>query len=286
VIIKKPGKGFSMNDNATQKERIAALYDRVSSTYGQVGPNYFAYAGRHLVEHSGITQGAQVLDVAAGRGANLFPAAEAVGPHGRVIGIDLSPGMLQATTAEIQRRNLSHVSMLQMDAEHLTFPDASFDYLLCGFAIFFFPHLEQALSEFFRVLRPTGKLGITVAQDLDTLSRWYGQQITAYHERYQIPWRVGGGKGGNYSELPRYLTDAGFSDVQVLQEEADFVYADAQEWWDAKWTHGPRYALEHMDVQILAQFKTEVFAKLAQEAQSNGIHETLRFQFMLADKKR
>ncbi len=39
--------------------------------------------------------------------------------------------------------NLPHVSMLQMDAEHLTFPDASFDVVLCGFAIFLFPHLEQ-----------------------------------------------------------------------------------------------------------------------------------------------
>ncbi len=275
-----------MSDNETQKERIAGLYDRVASIYGQVGPNYFAYAGRHLIERIGMAEGAQVLDVAAGRGANLFSAAEAVGPHGQVIGIDLAPGMLQATTAEIKRRNLFHVSMLQMDAEHLAFPDASFNYVLCGFAIFFFPHLEQALSEFFRVLRPSGKLGITVAQDLDALSRWYGEHITAYHERYQFPWRVGGGNGSNYAELPRYLSDAGFSDVQVLQEEADFVYADAQEWWDAKWTHGTRYALEHMDAEVLAQFKAEVFAKLAQETQPDGIHEMLRFQYILTDKKR
>jgi O-methyltransferase / aklanonic acid methyltransferase len=202
-----------MNDNETPKERIADLYDRVAPTYGQIGPNYFAYAGQHLVEHLAMPKDAQVLDVAAGRGANLFSAVEAVGSHGRVIGIDLAPGMIQATTAEIQRRNLSHVSLLQMDAEHLTFPNASFDYVLCGFAIFLFPHLEQALSEFFRVLRPAGKLGLTVAQDIDALSRWYSQHVTVYHERYQIPWRAGGGKGGNYSELPRYLSDAGFSDV-------------------------------------------------------------------------
>ncbi len=275
-----------MNNNETPKERVANLYTRVASTYGQVGPNYFAYAGQHLVKHLAIPEGAQVLDVAAGRGANLFAAAEVVGPHGRVIGIDLAPGMVQETTAEIQRRNLSHASMLQMDAEHLTFPDASFDYVLCGFAIFFFPHLEQALSEFFRVLRPAGKLGITVARDIDALSRCYSQHVTAYHERYNIPWRVGGGKGGNYAELPRYLADAGFSNVQVLHEEADFVYADAQMWWDAKWTHGTRYALDNMSAEILAQFKDEVFAKMAQEAQPDGIHETFRFQYILADKTR
>lgn len=72
----------------------------------------------------------------------------------------------------------------------------------------------------------------------------------------------------------------------MLYEQADFAYADAQEWWNSRWSHGPRYALEHMAPEILTRFKAEVFAKLAQEAQSNGIHETLRIQYILADKGR
>lgn len=277
-------KERSASDDEAQKEHIAGLYHRVASTFDQIGPNFFAYAGQNLVKRIAITQGAHVLDVAAGRGANLFPAAEAVGPGGRAIGIDLAPGMVQETTAEIKRRNLSHVTMLTMDAEQLMFPDASFDYVLCGFAIFFFPHLEQALSEFFRVLRPGGKVGITVAQNLDTLSHWYGEHITDYHMRYQIPLSVGCGAGSNYAELPRYLTQAGFSDMHVFEEQADFVYANAQEWWDALWTHGPRYALDHMSPEILAQFKAEVFERLAQEAQSHGIHQTKRLRYILASK--
>ncbi len=137
-----------MNNAETQKENIAGLYHRVAPNYGQVGPNIFAYGGKHLVERIGMIEGARVLDVAAGRGANLFPAAEIVGPHGQVIGIDLAEGMVQETTAEIERRYLHNATMLQMDAEHLAFPDASFDYMLCGFAIFLFPSLEQALSDF------------------------------------------------------------------------------------------------------------------------------------------
>jgi len=273
-----------MSNGHTQKEQVADLYHRVASTYGQIGPNIFAYAGQHLVERIAIAQGTRVLDVGAGRGANLFPAAEAVGPHGQVVGIDLAPGMVQETTIEIKRRNLPHVTMLPMDAEHLTFPDASFDYVLCGFAIFLFPHLEQALSECFRVLRPGGRMGVTVAQDLDALSHWFGERLTAYHQRYPFPLRAGGGKGSNYADLPGYLTRAGFIAIEILQEQADFVYTDAQEWWNARWTHGPRYALEHMEPSVLAQFTTEVFDRLAQEAQSHGIHETLRLQYILASK--
>jgi ubiquinone/menaquinone biosynthesis C-methylase UbiE len=287
IIITRKDSIVSDNgaEHEARKERIANLYNRVSSVYGQAGPNYFAYAGRHLVEHTGVTEGAQVLDVAAGRGANLFAAAEVVGSRGLVVGVDLAPGMVRETSAEIERRKLSQATIRQMDAENLAFPDCSFDYVLCGFAIFFFPHLEQALAEFLRVLHPGGKLGITVAQDLAPFSRWYGEHLTVYHQRYHIPLGVGVGKGRDYAALPGYLALAGFTDVQVIQEQAEFVYADAQEWWDSRWTHGPRYSLEQMTPQILAQFKAEVLAQLAQEAQPDGIHETMRLQYMIASKQ-
>jgi O-methyltransferase/aklanonic acid methyltransferase len=273
-----------MSESERQKEQIAGLYHRVAAAYGQVGPNFFAYAGRQLVARVALSLGQRVLDVAADRGANLFPAAAAVGPAGHVIGIDLAAGMVAETSAEIARRQVMQAEMLQMDAEHLAFADASFDAVLCSFAIFLFPHLEQALAEFLRVLRPGGKLGIAVARDVDALSRWYGAHLTAYQERYSFPLSAGGGAGSNYAELPQYLIQAGFSAARVEEEQADFVYANAQQWWDARWTHGSRYALEQMPPEVLARFKAEVLARLAEEAQARGIQETLRFHHVLAEK--
>ena len=270
-----------VNDSGTLKSNIAALYSRVAPRYGQVGPQRFAYVGRRLVERLGIGEGARVLDVAAGRGANLFPAAEKAASSGRVIGIDLSEGMVQETTAEIRRSDVQNAAMMQMDAERLAFDDASFDYVLCGFAIFLFPHLEQALAGFHRVLRPGGKLGISVARNPDALSQWYGQHITDYAARYQLPLNVGGNRL-DYAELPSRLTQAGFTDVQVLQEQTTFVYASPQEWWDEKWTHGTRYSLEHMTPEVLEQFRSEVFARLAQELQPDGIHEEWQIEYLIA----
>jgi O-methyltransferase / aklanonic acid methyltransferase len=271
------------------KANIAGLYNRVASSYGRVGPDPFAYAGRGLVEHIGINESARVLDVGVGRGANLFPAAEKVGPHGQVIGIDLAEQMLRETGAEIERRGLPNASVLLMDAEHLTFEDASFDYVLCGFAIFLFPHFEQALAEFLRVLRPggtagltvriPGKLGITVGRD-GSLSRWYSKLISEYHERYHFP-LSGGGARLDLAELPTYLAQAGFVNVEVLEEQTEFIYADAQQWWDAKWTHGTRYSLEHMTPEVLAQFKAEVFARLAEEQKPDGIHEEWNLRYVI-----
>lgn len=265
------------------KTNIAGLYNRVSSTYGQVGPDAFADAGRRMVEHIGIVEGAKVLDVGVGRGANLFPAAEKAGPRGQVIGIDLAEYMVRETAAEIQRRNIPQASVLVMDAEQLAFPTDTFDDVLCGFAVFLFPHVEQALAEFLRVLRPGGKLGITIARNADAIEQWYSKRITEYHERYHFPLNAGGGNL-DLAELPSYLTRAGFVDVQVELERAEFVYASAEQWWDAKWTHGTRYSLEHMAPEVLAQFKAEVFARLQEILQPDGIHEGWSLQFIIGIK--
>ena len=64
--------------------------------------------------------------------------------------------MVRATNEEAERRGLG-IPVRVMDAEQLDFPDAEFDRVLCGFGVMFFPHLDQALAEFRRVLKPGGR---------------------------------------------------------------------------------------------------------------------------------
>src|SRR5262245_1122721 len=91
------------------KHEIIGVYDRAAPLFDQVGTRQFTYFGNLLVNSLHISSGSYVLDVASGRGALLFAAAEKAGTSGRVIGIDLAPTMGKETRAEIQRRNLTHV---------------------------------------------------------------------------------------------------------------------------------------------------------------------------------
>jgi len=270
---------------AITKSEIAALYSRVAPLYSQVGPARFAYVGQRLVEQLGIGEGARVLDVAAGRGANLFPAAQRAGASGHVTGIDLSEGMVRETSAEIARKGCSNAEIRLMDAEQLEFDDATFDYVTCGFAIFLFPSPDAALAEMRRVLRPGGMVGLSVAHNPDTLSNWYGTCLAAYSERYHFPLRVGRSRlqfASNTSHLER----AGFHDIRIEQERKTFVYTGAQQWWDEKWTHGIRYSLEHMSPDVLEQFKGEDFTKLAEQQQPDGIHEEWLIHYHLARREK
>ena len=144
-----------------QKRETVGAFGRGAATYGQVGLRFFSHFGRRLVEQARIPNGAKVLDIATGRGAVLFPAAEAVGPQGHVTGIDLAKEMVKETSREIESLNLINAEIQMMDAEYLEFPDESFDFVFCSFAIFFFPQLDRGLSEMARVLKPGGRVAVS-----------------------------------------------------------------------------------------------------------------------------
>ena len=83
-----------MSDLVSQQQQAAAVWTRAASSYSHTGPPFFQYFGKELVNFAQVPPGARVLDVATGRGAVLFPAAEKVGQEGEVIGIDYSSSFL------------------------------------------------------------------------------------------------------------------------------------------------------------------------------------------------
>ncbi|HEX6481310.1 MAG TPA: methyltransferase domain-containing protein [Ktedonobacteraceae bacterium] len=260
------------SDVQRQKAEITSLYSRVASTYGRVGPDVFSPIGSWLVELMHLPTGSDVLDVATGRGAILFPAAEQVGPDGQVIGIDLAEQMVLETARDIEQRGVKNARVQLMDAEQLTFPDASFDAVLCGYALFFFPDIEQALSEFYRVLRPGGRLGVSVPCGGDERWRWYAELLHTYSERYHFSTARGGPFLGA-DTVKEMFSHAGFVAIQDGSKQFDFVWTDEQEWWSSKWTEAARFPLERMQPAVLEQFKRDVFKKTEQLKQADGLHE-------------
>jgi O-methyltransferase/aklanonic acid methyltransferase len=80
------------------------VFDQASSTYDGVGVEFFRPIARGLVAELAPQWGERGVDVGCGRGAVLFPLAEAVGPRGHVTGIDLSPRMMSAPNDALAAR--------------------------------------------------------------------------------------------------------------------------------------------------------------------------------------
>ncbi|MDD1753293.1 MAG: class I SAM-dependent methyltransferase [Methanotrichaceae archaeon] len=142
------------------KQIIEQIFDDAATLYDRIGPSIFAQFGAHLVDLLPLAPGVRVLDIATGTGAVLLPMAHRVGPEGRAIGIDLSSVILQEAEHAVRANGLTNVELRKMDAEHLEFPDQSFDVVTCAFSLFIFPDMEAALHEMYRVCKPGGYLAI------------------------------------------------------------------------------------------------------------------------------
>jgi demethylmenaquinone methyltransferase/2-methoxy-6-polyprenyl-1,4-benzoquinol methylase len=101
---------------------------------------------------------ARILDVATGTADLAIMAAEQLHPE-QVIGIDISPKMLEAGREKIEKKSLREMIVLQEgDSEAINFPDHSFDAVTVAFGVRNFEHLEKGLQEIHRVLKPGGRL--------------------------------------------------------------------------------------------------------------------------------
>ena len=236
-----------MIETGSSQKSHAKIFNTVAAEY-DAGPGCFAYFGRQLVTAAEVHAGQRVLDVASGRGAVLFPCAERVGQTGQVLGIDLADEMVRITNAEIAQRGMSGQVQV-MDAEHLDFEDATFDRVLCGFGVMFFPDQLRALSEFRRVTKSGGRLALSTWKVSQTSEIEAAMAELGMHRPKQPGWIT------EPDDLAKLLVTAEFSDVSVTVDTHSFRYADADEYWRQARGTGMRRMLDGLDSAEAARLR-------------------------------
>jgi SAM-dependent methyltransferase len=195
-------------------EQLAALPEGANLGLGCGNP----------LEHAAAQPGETVLDLGSGAGMDAFLAARAVGPTGRVIGVDMTPEMLERARANAARAGVANVEFRLGEIEHLPVPDASVDIIISNCVINLSPEKDQVFREMFRVLRPGGRM---VVSDL-VLVRPISEEIRRSVEAY-----VGCVAGASLrADYLKAIGAAGFRDIEVLEERS---YGDVDLFGDAEW---------------------------------------------------
>lgn len=139
-----------------QLSRLPA--DAVQNSFGCGNPLAFA----------GVRPGQVVLDIGSGAGIDCLLAAEKVGPTGKVIGLDMTPEMIERARQNAREAGVTNAEFRFGDAEKMPVEDASVDWVISNCVINLSPDKPSVFGEIARILRPGGRISISdiVAQDL------------------------------------------------------------------------------------------------------------------------
>jgi ubiquinone/menaquinone biosynthesis C-methylase UbiE len=140
---------------------IAARYDRLAGLIGFIDWLFFIPPRLRArgVACLALQPGDRVLEIGCGTGRNFPYLREAVGPNGRVYGVDLSPGMLTRAQSLCQRRGWDNVDLAQADAADYMAPEP-LDGVLFGLSYNTMPHHLRVLQHAWKQLRPGGRVVI------------------------------------------------------------------------------------------------------------------------------
>jgi ubiquinone/menaquinone biosynthesis C-methylase UbiE len=221
---------------------VAALFDRVAETYENVGVPWFDPIGAALVEAVAPVPGERAVDLGCGAGAALFPLAAAVGPAGRVTGIDLSAAMLARAAAGVAARGLSTVDLLRTDASAPDLPPGSYELGVSSLVIFFLPDPAAAAAAWRELLVPGGRLGISTFGPRDATWEELDAVFRPYLPPHLLDARTSGESGPFASDrgVEELLTGAGFARARTAGFDLPVTFADPQQWRAWSQSHAQR----------------------------------------------
>jgi len=255
------------------KAQERAGFNRIAARYAE-GAHLRADLATALLDAAKLAPGQRVLDLASGPGLLAREAASRVAPDGWVLASDIAEGMLAEGAQRAADETCSAtLSFAAADAEHLCLPEASFDRVLAGLALFMFPHPQLALAEMRRVLRPGGRLALSVwgprdvvpliARAQDCIARLLPAPKVARPSVFRF---------GDADALIGALTVAGFSDLHIEPCRFTCHFADAESYWQAflDLAGGAAEALARLPDATQTTLRAAVTADLAAHRSTDG----------------
>jgi arsenite methyltransferase len=158
-----------------------------------------------------LEPGEIVLDLGAGAGFDAFLAARQVGPSGRVIGVDMTPAMLEKARWNADKAGCGNVEFRLGEIEHLPVANASVDVIISNCVINLSPDKPAVFAEAFRVLKPGGRLAISDVVATKPLPDALAKFVAAHACCISGALKLG--------SLKAMLTASGFSDIRITINE-------------------------------------------------------------------
>ena len=158
VVAENPGKGFHFH-TGRPLTKIVGYQDEWLEGVSEAAIESFAGTGNPFAMGE-LASGERVVDIGSGGGIDSLVAARMVGPDGEVVGIDMTPAMLERARAAAAESGIGNVEFREAYMEGIPVPDGWADVVISNGVLNLTPDKQKTLGEMFRVLHPGGRLQI------------------------------------------------------------------------------------------------------------------------------
>ena len=238
------------------KMKAAAAYNAAADHFDDEALGLWAKYGGRTLERLALQPGATLLDAGCGTGASAIPAAEQVGPTGKVIAVDLADRLLAIGRRKAAARKLENIEFRHGDMENLGYPDQFFDAVICVFAIFFVPDVAKQISELWRMVRPNGQLAITtwgprVWEPGSTGWCSAVKQLRPDLHASFNPWdRI-----ADPASLRKLFTEAGVAEAAIVAEDGRQALRSPEDWWTMVLGSGYRWTVDQIGPEMAERLR-------------------------------
>ncbi|MGF3522934.1 MAG: arsenite methyltransferase [Candidatus Bathyarchaeia archaeon] len=201
------GCGCGCSSLPDVSERIGYSKDDLTSVPAEANMNLGC---GNPVALASLREGETVIDLGSGGGLDCFLAAKKVGKTGKVIGIDMTPEMIDLARDNCRRGKYTNVEFRLGEIENLPVADNTADVIISNCVINLSPNKQRVFEEAFRVLKPNGRMLISDIVLLKEMPPEIAANVAAY-----IGCIAGAEKKSKYLDL---IKNAGFENVHVIEE--------------------------------------------------------------------
>jgi ubiquinone/menaquinone biosynthesis C-methylase UbiE len=225
----------------------------------------FRPVGDRLVQLAAVRAGHHVLDVATGIGEPAVTASLVVGPAGRVVATDLSPGMLEIARERAADLGLGNIEFREMDAEALDLPGGTFDAALCRFGLMFLPDVDRALGGIWRLLVPGGRFAASVWGEPDRVP-FLSVTMSTITRELDLPPPLPGAPGlfslADGDKLASRFEAVGFAELHTETLQVVMEYASLDEY--IQFVRDVSAPIKNLLADVTPERKAEVWRAVAE----------------------
>jgi cyclopropane fatty-acyl-phospholipid synthase-like methyltransferase len=269
------------------KQEVADFYDRRSQTYDD--NESLIQICHRLLEYAQVEVGQTILDIGTGTGHLAIALAQIVGDKGRVIGIDISPRMLEQARIKVDELRFKNIELQLADAEALDYPINTFDRILCANTFPWLEDKEATLRLWHQFLKPGGQISIHTPADTAYIGAVILRRVFAKHGiSLEASNRL-----GSVEQCQNLFANAGFESIEIETEQrGSYTNLDkAKATWEGSVVNPSATSLRvagnnlsQLSSAQLSQIKAEFDAELAALQTEQGLWDDLTTLYIMARK--